>query len=92
MKWNIWSSGKFHKGEGGSASARVLVRIVEKMLKVLQMLQFIKKLREFFFHFIDPPQSTRKVSGPKAIFVLMHLAFVIKFSTKNTQIIFESVP
>ena len=35
---------KFYKGGGGgSAVLQVLVRIFEKMLKVLQMLQFIQK-------------------------------------------------
>ena len=42
-------------GGGGLAVLQVLVRIFEKMLKVLQMLQFIQKWREIFSPFIDPP-------------------------------------
>ena len=49
---------KFYKGgEGGSAVLQVLVRIFEKKLKVLQMLQFIQKWREKNFPFIDPPSQ-----------------------------------
>ena len=43
-------------GGGGSAVLQVLIRIFEKMLKVLQMLQFIQKWREICFPFIAPPQ------------------------------------
>ena len=38
-----------------SAVPQVLVRVFEKMLKVLQMFQFIQKLREKKFPFLDPP-------------------------------------
>ena len=48
---------KFYKGGGVSAVLQVLDRNFEKLLNVLQMLQFIQKWREKNFPFMDPPSN-----------------------------------